>query len=274
MLDSPRVPPIRGPLASIPRWRRGLHSLTALFLMPLGKIATRPIDFCSNPERRRRGLTLVLPGIDGESAVSHSIVAGLLDAGVSGAIEILDWTTGCYLLGIAHLRSRERHRRQARRVADRIRAFRAEYPDLPLNVIGHSAGCGIAVWALELLAQTGPPRAAVDRLVLLASALSPGYDLRPALEQVSDRAWSFHSRRDLFFDVLGTVVFGTVDGRWGPAAGWCGVTGPASVHPKLTQIGWTPRDVVAFHLGGHFGATNRVFVAERIAPRLLSTDYG
>jgi len=49
-----------------------------------------------------------------------SLMAGLLDAGLPYAMEIVDWTTGCCLLEIYHLRAWERNRRLARKIASRV----------------------------------------------------------------------------------------------------------------------------------------------------------
>jgi hypothetical protein len=72
------------------------------------------------PERLDRGLVLILPGIEGRSFLNVSLMAGLLDAELPYAMEIVDWTTGCFLLAIYHLRAWEQNRRVARQIAGRV----------------------------------------------------------------------------------------------------------------------------------------------------------
>ena len=80
----------------------------------------------------------------------------------------------------------------------------------------------------------------------------------------------------MFFDGIGTIVAGTMDGRHTPAAGMIGFRPPAGLGAagrelyatRLHEVAFRPEMCAAFHFGGHMGATNRVFVAERIAPLL------
>ena len=125
-----------------------------------------------------------------------------------------------------------------------------------------------------------PPDVTVTRYVLLQPAISPGYDLSVALAKTESGIWSFHSRFDLFFVGLMTRILGTLDGRHCPAAGLSGFHRP----PQLTAEGHQLYDTrlhqtpfrawmcAAFHFGGHMGPTNRVFIAESIAPLLRRTS--
>ncbi len=89
------------------------------------------------PERLARGLVLILPGIEGRSFLNVSLMAGLLDAGLPYAMEIVDWTTGHFLLLIYHLRAWKRNHRVARQIADRVIEYRRQYPGRPVWLIGH-----------------------------------------------------------------------------------------------------------------------------------------
>ena len=121
-----------------------------------------------------------------------------------------------------------------------------------------------------------PAGTTVTGAVLLQPAISPTYELSAALARSERGIWNFHSVFDVFFDGIGTIVAGTVDGRHTPAAGMIGFRPPADLDAtgkglyatRLHQVPFRPEMCAAFHFGGHIGATNRVFVAERIAPLL------
>ena len=74
-------------------------------------------------------------------------MAGLLDAGLPYATEIVDWTTGRILLAIYHLRAWKRNRRAARQIAGRVVDYRRQYPGRPVWILGHSAGGAMAILA-------------------------------------------------------------------------------------------------------------------------------
>ena len=66
----------------------------------------------------------MLPGIEGESFVNHSIARGLADGGVEAAIEVYDWTTGIIVRLFYHLRGWRRNVAQAERLVRRIVEYR------------------------------------------------------------------------------------------------------------------------------------------------------
>ena len=216
---------------------------------------------------------IILPGIEGRSSLTWCIARGLADAGTDCAIVIHDWTTKHWPLFLFHLRAERRNRREARAIADRILNYQASWPGRPVHLVGHSGGAALAVWALELL----PASATVETAVLLAPALAPTYDLSAALQKTKQGIWNFHSPLDLFFLVAGTLLFGTVEGRHTIAAGNRGFSPPQELaaeeriiyETKLHQRRYSIDMLRQFHTGGHFGWTNRVFVAETLAPILL-----
>jgi len=259
----------------IRRFARGCHSILGIFLHPVGRFLGPLLDHLRTPERLERGLVLVLPGIEAESCLNHGIARGLADGGVDAAIEIFDWTTGIILLFWYHLRGWRRNVAQAERLVRRIIAYQAAYPGRAVHLVGHSGGGAMTILALERL----PAGVVVTNAVLLQAAISPGYNLVNALRHSTRGIYNFSSLRDIFFLGIGSCIAATVDGRFTPAAGMIGFRLPGALtasereiySAKLHEMPFRPAMIASFHLGGHMGAANRVFVAEWIAP-LLKPD--
>lgn len=220
-------------------------------------------------------MVLVLPGIDGRTLLSLNIALGLADGGVQSCIEIVDWTTGLLPLALYHLRSRRMHESGAREVAARIVEYRERYPGRPIHIIGYSGGGGVALYALDEL----PADRQVTSAILVGAAVSPGFDVRSLLAKTERGIWNYYSPLDCLFLGAVTSVFGTVDGKHTFSAGAVGFRKAGdelSEHPSaergLHQCEFHPAMLRQFHLGGHFGWSNRVFVAEEIAPRIRATE--
>jgi pimeloyl-ACP methyl ester carboxylesterase len=256
------------------RWYRGLLCTATIPVAWLGRFCRPLLRRFRTSDRYARGLVIVLPGIESESFLNHAVVWGLDDGGWPGAIEIDDWTTGCTILFGYHLRGWRRNQGQASRIASRIVSYRSDFPGRPVYLIGHSGGGAIAVFVLEKL----PRQSEVTAAILLAPALSPNYPLSNALPHTERGIWNFWSSWDMFFLGLGTVVLGTIDGRHQVCGGLLGFQQPGDLSAenralyerKLHQVGYSVKMARAFHLGGHFGCVNRVFVSEYLAPLLHS----
>ena len=222
------------------------------------------------------GLVVVLSGIEGPGPFTTGITEGLKAGGVEWTIQVYDWSVGSPLGWSIHLTNLQRNLTYARRLARLLGQYRREHPDAPIYIIGHSGGAGLAVMALEAL----PADVWIDGAVLLAPALSPAYDLRPAMRHVSRGIYNYHSRLDLAFLKAGTIVFGTVDRVHGAAAGAVGFTVPPGLSQpdqqlyddKLRQIPWTSEMRQAGHYGGHVGWAGRRFVKTYVAALLLGTS--
>jgi len=254
---------------------RGITSSASLALFPLGRWGSWGTARLSDPGRLQHGLVLILPGIDGRSLLSLNIALGLADAGVRSCIEIVDWTTGLLPLALLHLRSRKLHQGGAQSVADRIEEYSEDYAGSPIHVIGHSGGGGVALYALDQLASGRR----ITSAFLLGPAVSPQYDVAQALRKTNEGIWNYYSRLDAVFLQAVTSVCGTIDGKHSVSAGAVGFRSAAEEQGAgtdgkrlLHQRGFTAAMLSQFHLGGHFGWTNRVFVAEEIAPRILSAE--
>lgn len=237
--------------------------------------ATLPLHYASDV-RRANGLVVILPGIEGRGPFNINIARGLHRGGVKSAISIYDWTTAVPFGMFRNLMNLPRNRTEARRVAAELAAYRRDYPQAPIHLIGHSGGGGVAIMALEEL----PDDVQIDGAFLLAPALSPRYDLTRALQRVRGKLTSYHSPRDLVILTWGTSVFGTIDRRKCIASGVSGFAPPEALDPadrqlyadKLYQVGYTA-DLQALGASGtHIGWTRPDFVAAAIAPEIVRVE--
>ncbi len=121
-----------------------------------------------------------------------------------------------------------------------------------------------------LTARALPEDVRVTGVILLAAAVSPHFDWTTLDSKVERGVWSFSSLLDCLFVGLGTTLFGTLDGHWGPGAGMVGFRNSSETSRwPLTQVAYQSAFLRQFHCGGHFGCVHRVFIAETVAPILL-----
>lgn len=234
------------------------------------------VDHLMTPERLNSGYTVILPGVNGRGRATSNIARGLADGGVGTAIEVHDWTTGNPLLTPLHLYGAQRNQRAAHALAAKIVDYQNQYPGRPVHLVSLSAGSGMTLWALEAL----PPGRRVTSAVLLSSAVSPTYDVRPVLEKTTVGIWNFYSPADVAM-LAGTVLTGTVDGRWMPAAGAIGfvphadyLPEPTDSGPRLRQIPYQIGMARSGNYGGHWGTSPVSFNRDYVAPILLQAQRG
>jgi len=211
-------------------------------------------------ERIDRGLTLVLPGIEGRGHLNRNIRNGLADGGVPTAIRIHDWTLGPMMV-LANQTLETRARRKGEELAREICRYRVLRPGRPVFLVAHSGGGAVALFAAEAL----PPDASVDTIILLGPSISPEYDLTGALARVDNRIINYYSPLDRAFLGVGTWVFGTLDGRHSSSAGRVGFTRPPE---RLKQITWDESMRLSGNEGGHTDWADRRFVRDYVAPQL------
>ncbi len=231
------------------------------------------------PERLDQGYVIVLPGVEGRSLLNRSIVRGLVSANVPYGIEIHDWTYGP-LAYFWNLRDSRRHRAQAEEIAAKLTRYRQAHPETPVYLIGHSGGGAMTLFTLERL----PDTVTINGGIMLMPAISPSYDVIPALAHTTRGLWNFSSWGDAIFVGLGTVLCGTCDGRHRLAAGMVGFSsGHQSRHktenvptcdgqPSLHETPFRPSMLGDGNLGGHFSPVNPRFVRRWIAPIVLGSE--
>lgn len=253
----------------------GLPELLANSVSALPSMFFNPIpDSVNSTERRSAGCVIVLPGIEGKSYWNRSIVRGLLHAEVPYGIEIFDWTTGYRGLGVYHLRSRALHQRASARLTEKIIDYRHEHPQQPLYLVGHSGGGAMSMVSLAQL----PNDVRVTGAIMLGPALSPWYNVVPALHRTTHGAWNFSSIGDAFFLGVGTTLAGTLDGWHVPSAGMIGFS--KHIHAKVQAAGTPPLREMPYqlqyarhrNLSGHFGYTTPEFTASVIAPIMRTSQ--
>ena len=230
-------------------------------------------------DSRRRGLVLVADGVGGFDLCGTGLRYVLAAEGLNYAIHVFPWGHG-FGRWYADLTSVSNRDLKAALLAESVRQFRARQPDDPVFLIAKSGGSAVVVKALEQLEEES-----VERVILLAPALSPGYDLTAALRAVRGEMVVFWSPLDVFILGAGTRVFGTADrvtnrqrglGRFPHSL----APGRRDSHPdgpyaKLRQVRWAPRMAASGYLGGHLGPDSPVFLKNYVVPLLRTgTDGG
>jgi pimeloyl-ACP methyl ester carboxylesterase len=220
------------------------------------------------------GVVFTADGAGGFQALSRSLRQAVAERGLPVVVETVAWTHGygrvlADHIGRAHLEA------EGRRLAERVACWRQQFPDRPVYLVGHSAGCGVVLAAVESL-----PPGSVERVVLLAPASSAEQDLRPALACARQGVDVFHSRRDWGYLGVGVALAGTTDRRWAPAAGRVGFR-PAAAGPwddalfaKLRQHPWDPCVAWTGNRGGHYGTYQPTFLRAYVLPLLTADGCG
>jgi hypothetical protein len=248
--------------------RRSLTASPLAFLLGvLGVLA-----FISSPVRAATNeanadYLLHLPGIAGYRWVDRQMISGLREGGYAGRLAMHDWTADHE--GLEALLNQPLHERESQRVADALTERYRENPGRRIVITSHSGGTGIAVWALEKL----PDDVKVDTVVMLASALSPEYDLTKALRHVRGKVYAFNSLTDTLVLGVGTRTFGTVDGVKCDAAGRCNFVVPdgadAQQYKKLVQVPYSAAWMALGNIGDHIGPMSSRFARDVLAPVVL-----
>jgi pimeloyl-ACP methyl ester carboxylesterase len=213
-------------------------------------------------------------GAGGFQATSRSLRQTAAEQGLPVLVETVAWTHG-YGRVLADQIDRAHLEAEGRRLAERVASWRQRWPDRPVYLVGHSAGCGVVLAAAESLRQ-----GSVERIVLLAPAASAEQDLRPALACARLGVDVFHSKRDWGYLGVGVALAGTTDRRWAPAAGRVGFR-PAAAGPcddalfaKLRQHPWDRSVAWTGNRGGHYGTYQPTFLRAYVLPLLTPPGYG
>jgi len=213
------------------------------------------------------GMVVVVGGVGGLERLEVSLELAAKWRACPCEIQVFDWCHGKGRI-LRDLQDSRHHAHKIAELADRLRALKAAQPDRPLFLLARSGGTGLALAAAELL----PPQT-LERIILLAPAVAPTFDLRPALRATRREIVSFNSDLDWFVLGWGTWQFGTVDRQYTPSAGLGGFVVPAEAetreqYQRLVQVRWTPALLRTGHTGGHAGTILPTFLASEVLPWL------
>jgi pimeloyl-ACP methyl ester carboxylesterase len=205
------------------------------------------------------GRLLILPGVGNTRFHLAGFVAATEALLPRFTVEVRTW--GKPFLTIHNLRAHERNEATAASIAAEIAAWRQANPDTPFYLVGYSGGGGMATLVTSAL----PAGVSIDRLVLVAPAISPDYPVESAvLPHVREFVVNYASERDLQVG-WGTRTFGTIDRKNTVSAGAIGFT---AEHERLLQYRWSAADIPFGHAGNHLAYLSGRWQAAKLLPSL------
>jgi pimeloyl-ACP methyl ester carboxylesterase len=234
------------------------------------------LAWLSNEEKLdTRPLVWVLDGAGDLKGSSNALTLANSLAGNPVELSVFPWSHGYRRLLMDQV-DMNHARQQGAKLAQAIQERKAREPGRRVIVIGHSAGCAVALTACDLLPIDG-----VDRVILLAPSVSSGYDIRPTLWSAREGVDVFCSRKD--WVALGFVlhVVGTTDKFWSSsAAGRWGFQPKGSTRlaeleaSRLRQHFWSPEVAWTGHTGGHHGMHAPTFIQTYLLPLMTGQTTG
>jgi len=216
-----------------------------------------------------QGIVVVTNGAGGNTEATKALATALKKSKVALAVHTFEWTHGTGR-AVTDMTDLEHAQEQGRRLAEQIITYRATYPDVPIYLLGYSAGTHVTLEATRWLDPNS-----LERVILLAPAVSSEYDLSATLASARQGVDVYTSERDRLYLGTGIDIVGTADGLRGvPAAGRVGFEPPASLeanlarrlrqHPWNRNVAWTGND------GSHAGVLQSTYLRAYVLP-LLST---
>jgi pimeloyl-ACP methyl ester carboxylesterase len=205
------------------------------------------------------GRLLILPGVGNTQFHLARFVAAAQAQLPGFDIDVRPW--GVPFLTLHNLRAHARNEATAAALAAEIADWRREHPAEPFYLVGYSGGGGMATLVTAAL----PDDIRIDRLVLVAPAISPDYPLAlNVLPHVREYAVNYASERDLQVG-WGTQTFGTIDRKMTPSAGAIGF---AAAHDRLLEYHWSAVDEPFGHAGNHLAYLGARWQAAKLLPAL------
>jgi hypothetical protein len=254
--------------------------ITSIFIEPIFRLFYgEPLDIAAGRSIPRdegemngpRGLVVVADGIGGLDLCGTAMRYVLGAERLPYEIRLFPWGHGVFRW-YADLTNAANRDAKGQALAELIERYQRERPGIPVFIVAKSGGAGVVTKALEILDDDR-----VERVVLLAPALSPEYDLTRALRAVRREVVVFWSPLDLIILGAGTRVFGTVDRVKTASAGLVGFQIPSFVrtdatakqpYGKLRQVRWRPEMAATGYLGGHVGPDSPIFLRKYVVPLL------
>jgi hypothetical protein len=225
------------------------------------RTAWRPVAY--------QGVVFVADGAGNWQGTSLALRDTLEETGVPLRVETFPWSHGNGRF-IADQVDEEYARSQGQCLARQVAQLRQSAPSQRIYLVAHSAGAQVVLAAAEAL-----PPGSVERIILLAPAVSSAYDVRPALCCARQGLDVFYSRRDIGWLGIGTYIVGTSDRYWEPAAGRIGFAfqacspQDAALQAKLRQHPWDASVEWTGHRGGHYGCNSPCYLRAYVAPLFL-----
>jgi hypothetical protein len=247
-----------------------LHCLLAGLLLLPGCLTLDPPSLRTEPIPHNSTLPLVIvvDGAGGFEICARYLGQVVAEDHVPLLVRGYRWTHG-YLRIPADQMHHAHLYHEGRKLAELILRWHQERPERPIYLMGHSAGSGIVLVAAEAL-----PAATLERIILLAPAVSYKHDLRPALASSCQGIDVFYSQRDWLCLGLGVLVAGTTDRCWSIGAGKIGFrpvitcAEDETLYAKLHQHPWDASLCWTGNKGGHYGAYQPGFLRAFVLPLL------
>ena len=214
-------------------------------------------------ERAEYGITFYCPGAGNVDLGDAGIREGLERAGYRGQVSRFTWSVG--FNPVIDQTVQPIARLGAQRLAGHIKDYLDRYPGRDVNVVGLSAGSGVAIWALENLA----PGYKVNNVILLASSLSADYDVGRALRNVKGNIYNYYSPSDAVLTQLMKLA-NTIDGRIGAdGAGAVGLRSRGG-GGRIVNVRWRPEFRRYGYHGGHTDGTSPAFVHHELSRYIVT----
>jgi len=215
------------------------------------------------------GAVYVVGGVGGLENLKLSVQVALRMEGLRHEVIHFEWTHGKGKI-LKDLQDSRHYAQKIEELANELQRAQRANPTRPIYLIARSGGAGLALAAAERL-----PEGTLERIILLSAAVSPQYDLRPALRAARNEIVSFYSDLDVVVLGWGTSQFGTSDRHYCCSAGRVGFSKPDSteadseeLYRRLVQVRWTPAMLLTGHTGGHTGTALPTFLAREVTPWL------
>ena len=237
-----------------------IQSLCLVFVT--AAIMSQPGCAPSYSEKAANGIVFYCPGAGNTDFGDANVRRGLEQAGYHGEVAGFLWTLTFNVALDQELRGPARVR--ATQLAGIIEDYAKQFPGRPINLVGLSAGTGIALWAAEDL-KNGVK---VDNVVLLSSSLWYHFDAGPALKNIKGKIYVYYSPNDAV--LAGPMkLFGSIDGIFGEdGAGAVGLHSPNG-QDRIVNIAYRDEFSKLGYYGGHLDSTAPDFVRNYLAAHLI-----